>query len=160
MFSRSPPKVFKTIIRSRSLTQATATLRISPNVTQQVQCKIEGAPYYSVVVPKSVGCALAGQDLGLKIAKVDLIFYGGCHFAYGILSVRFTLLVVNHQSDKQPQSPCLTLTQEAALLIDSSGCAEMPAVLFYCGNTDGSGITLEGTDGGKLALAPKYLFNY
>ena len=160
MFSRSPPKTFKTISRSRSLTQATATLRISPNVTEQVQCRVEGAPYYSVVVSKGVGCALSGRDLGSKVAKVDLIFYGGCHFACSTWPARYFLLVPNRLSDKHPQSPRLTLFQEAALLIDRSGGTEMPAVLFHSGDNEGSGITLKGTDGGKLALNPEHWCRY
>ena len=39
---------------------------------------------YSVMVDKSVGCGLAGRDLGSQAMKIDLIFYGGCHFASGI----------------------------------------------------------------------------
>lgn len=86
MISRSPSKLVKPITKYRRFTQATATLRLSPNKAQQVQCRVEGAPYYSVVVPKSVGCGLAGRDLGSQAVKVDLIFYGGCHLAYGIPS--------------------------------------------------------------------------
>lgn len=88
MFCRSPPKALKTFIKTRSLTQTTGTLRTSPTVTQQVQFEGGGSRYYSVVVPRSVGCALAGQDPGSKVAKVDLIFYDGRHFATGIFSPR------------------------------------------------------------------------
>ena len=51
-----------------------------------MQCGVEGAPLYSVMVDKSVGCGLAGRDLGSQAMKVDLKFYGGCHFASGIPS--------------------------------------------------------------------------
>ena len=70
--------------------------------------------------------------------------------------MRYILLVPNHLSDKHPQTPRLTLTQEVALLIDRSDGTEMLAVLFYCGDNEGSGITLKGTDGGKLALNPEH----
>ncbi|KAL9123656.1 MAG: hypothetical protein Q9175_008319, partial [Cornicularia normoerica] len=143
---RSPSKLLKVIAQSRSLTQASASLRTSPGgVAQQMQCDVEGAPYYSVMISRNVGCALAGQNLGPKTAKVDLIFYGGRHLA----------------CDKLPQSPCMTLTQEVALLIDRFCGAELPAVLFHGGDSvEGSAITLKGTEGGKLATIPNTLPDY
>lgn len=36
------------------------------------------------MISRNVGCALAGQSLGPKTAKVDLLFYGGRHLARGI----------------------------------------------------------------------------
>lgn len=81
MVSRSVSRVSKTISKCRNLTHATAILRTSSDVTQQVRCRVEGASYYSIVVPKGVGFALADRDLGRKNAKMDLIFHGGRHFA-------------------------------------------------------------------------------
>lgn len=87
-----------------------------------------------MVVPRSVGCALAGQDPGSKVAKVDLIFYDGRHFA----------------TDKNPQTQRLTIAQEMALLMDRSDGVEVPAVLFYLGDNEGSAITLKGTEGEEM----------
>lgn len=84
MICRSPPKLLKTAIKHRTFAQVTATLRLSPNRAQQVQCGVEGAPFYTVMIPKSIGCDLVGRDLGRQFVKVDLIFYGGCHFAHSI----------------------------------------------------------------------------
>lgn len=89
MFSRSPSKLFKTLVQHRALTKASVSLRTSlGGVAQQVQCDVdvEGAPYHSVNVSRSVGCALAGRDLGPKTAKVDLVLHGGRHLARGIQS--------------------------------------------------------------------------
>lgn len=91
---------------------------------------------------------------------MDLIVYGGCHFACGMSPARYILLVPNRLLDKRAQSPSLTLTQEVALLIDHSGGTEIPAVLFYCGDNEGSAITLKGTEGGKLALNPEHQYRY
>lgn len=87
------------------------------------------------MISRNVGCALAGQDLGPKTAKVDLLFYGGRHLA----------------RDKLPQSPRLTLTPEVALLIDRFGGVELPAMLFHGGDSvEGSAITLKGTEGEEM----------
>ncbi|MCJ1343475.1 hypothetical protein MMC31_001669 [Peltigera leucophlebia] len=87
------------------------------------------------MIPKSVGCDLVGRDLGRQFVKVDLIFYGGCHFAH----------------DKLPQSPHLTLTHEVASLLNIRNGAEIPAALFHGGsNNNGSSITLKGTEGEEM----------
>lgn len=70
------------------------------------------------------------------------------------------MLVPNRKSDKNPQTPRLTLAQEMALLMDRSDRAEVPAVLFCLGDNEGSAITLKGTEGGKLDLTPKHLPDY
>ncbi|KAI4152128.1 MAG: hypothetical protein L6R39_001879 [Caloplaca ligustica] len=134
---RSPPRIFQPVVRYRSITVATATLRISPDVTQKIECTVEGAPDYSVVIQKHVGNALAGRDLGSKSVKKDLIFYDGCYFT----------------SDKNPQTPRLTLTEEVAQLISRFGGAEIPAVLHNCGELAGSGIALKGTEGDEFLKA-------
>ena len=97
-----------------------------------MQCGVEGAPYYSVVIPKSVDCGLTGRDLGLQA------------------------VVPNSQSDDRPKSPCLTLTHAVSSLLNIHNGAEIPAALFHDDNNDGSTITLKGTDGGRLAFDFKY----
>lgn len=109
-----------------------------------------------VVVPRSVGCALSGRDLDSKDDKVNLIFYAGCHFAYGTYPARYLLLAPHRSTDKHPQTPRLTLTQEVAFLMDRSDGMEVPAVLFYDGDMEGSAITLRGTDGGELSSGPEH----
>ena len=66
------------------------------------------------------------------------------------------MLILNRLLDKDLQSPRLTLPQDVAPLIDRFDGKEMPAVLFYYGELEGSGIALKGTEGGKLALTPEY----
>ncbi len=73
---------------------------------------------------------------------------------------RYILLVPHNLPGKHPESPRLTLTQEVALLIDRSNGTEVPAMLFHCGDNEGSGITLKGSDGGKLALNPENQHRY
>lgn len=74
--------------------------------------------------------------------------------------VLFIVLVTNRKSDKNPQTQRLTIAQEMALLMDRSDGVEVPAVLFYLGDNEGSAITLKGTEGGKLALTPEHLPDY
>lgn len=95
-------RMIKTFTRPRYFTQARcftqetpgearamASLRTSSGGVEQVEVDITGAPAYTVIVSRSVGCALAARDLGPKTAKMNLTFYGGRHFASGI---RFVLL--------------------------------------------------------------------
>ena len=42
---------------------------------QEAKCTIEGAPDYTVTIPKHVSSDLAGWDLGPLMIKTDLIFY-------------------------------------------------------------------------------------
>lgn len=51
---------------------------------QQVDCDMEGAPDYTVMIPKAVGCTLVGREMGSKIQRVNLVFYDGWHFALGM----------------------------------------------------------------------------
>ncbi|KAL8905413.1 MAG: hypothetical protein Q9207_002653 [Kuettlingeria erythrocarpa] len=140
MFARSSFRILKPIVAYRSITQSTATLRISKDVTQEVDCMVGGAPDYSVGIPKEIGCALAGRDLGYKSAKVDLIYYDGRHFATG------------GKKDKNPESPRLTLSQEVAHLLDRDHGTGIPAALFHDAELDGSGIALKGSEGGEVAF--------
>ncbi len=61
-----------------------ASLRTSLGGVEQVEIDVVGALDYTVIVSRSVGCALAARDLGPRTAKVDLTFFGGRHFASGI----------------------------------------------------------------------------
>lgn len=88
MLIRSSFRILKPTVAHRRLTQATATLRLSKDVTQEVPCLIGGAPDYAVGISKDIGCALAGRDLGYQDAKVDLIYYDGQHFATGMSDSR------------------------------------------------------------------------
>jgi hypothetical protein len=152
LFSLAALKIPKTTIKSRNLTQVAAKLRVSPTVSKEIICSVAGAPEYTVVVPKSVGCELAGRDLGSETAKVDLVFYGGCHFALGIPPLSFSFCSFpNYHPDKRPECPCLMLPREAAVLMDRDDGAEIPAVLVDFGVLEGSGIALKGTEGGKLS---------
>lgn len=54
--------------------------------------------------------------------------------------------------DKDPQAARLTLTAEVAPLISRFGGSEIPAVLYNCGELDGSGIALKGSAGGELTF--------
>ena len=92
----------KTVTHHRYFTQSTATLRLPSNKAQEVWCVASGAPDYTVVVERTVGCELAGRDLGSGSAKVDLIFYGGCHFARGIIPYdSFRLFLTASQTSVQ-----------------------------------------------------------
>lgn len=86
MLCRSSHKLLKIAKKYSTFAQTTATLRLSPDRSKQVECDVDGAPYYSVMFDKQVGCDLAGRDLGREPSKVDLIFYGGRHFAQSIAS--------------------------------------------------------------------------
>ncbi len=90
-------RMIKILSRPRHFTQARyftqgsqgearvlASLRTSLGGVEQVEIDVAGAPDYTVIVSRSVGCALAARDLGPKTANVDLTFYGGRHFASGI----------------------------------------------------------------------------
>lgn len=86
MFPRSLFRIPKPAFRlasygSRSFTLTTATLRTSSGATEQIECSVIGFPYYSLGIPKHAGYILAGQDLGNKSSKVNLVFYDGCYFA-------------------------------------------------------------------------------
>ena len=81
-------RMIKTLTRPRCFTQGSrgearvlASLRTSLGSVEQVEIDVSGAPLYTVIVSRSVGCALAARDLGPKTSKVDLTFY---HFASGI----------------------------------------------------------------------------
>ena len=63
----------------------TAMLRTSPDVSTPIICSVDGSPEYSVIFDKKIGSTLVGRDLGSSTEKVDLLFYGGRHFATGIL---------------------------------------------------------------------------
>lgn len=163
MFIRSSFRILKPIVGYRSITQTTATLRVSKDVTQQIACTVGGAPDYTVIIPKHVGNTLAGQDLGSVSAKKNLMFYDGRHFALGTIAmsregVFSPANLANYVmiQDKNPLSPRLTLTEEVAPLISRfSGGSEIPAVLYNCGELDGSGIALKGTEGGEIYLSVK-----
>ena len=69
----------------RSFTHSTATLLLPSHKPQSVWCVAGGAPDYTVVVERTIGCALAGRDLGPGSVKIDLLFHGGRHFARGMI---------------------------------------------------------------------------
>lgn len=150
MFTRSQSKISKTIARSRNLTQATVTLRISSNLMQQMRCTIEKASYYSVVISKSIDCVLVDRNLGSKIAKVNLIFPDDCYFACDTSSILCILQIANSSSDKCLQFSRLTLTQKMTILIDRFDDKNIQAALFFCNDTDELSITLKRIDDDKL----------
>ncbi len=183
MFARPSFRILKPTVAYRSITHTTATLRISKDVTpQEVDCVVGGAPDYSVGVPKEIGCALAGRDLGYRTATVDLVFYDGRHLGIGmppssLLSLEnqkqlsgpaaVCLRVLGdgvnewkckslmwwarggNEKDKDPASPRLTLKDDVAHLLDRDHGADVPAKLFHSAELDGSGIALEGSEGGE-----------
>lgn len=83
MISRYPFKLLRGVSTCGNLFQQTATLRLPSKRAQQVSCSVGGAPLYTVIVEKDVGCKLVGRELGPDPVIVDLIFYGGLHFACG-----------------------------------------------------------------------------
>ncbi|KAL8760456.1 MAG: hypothetical protein Q9184_003354 [Pyrenodesmia sp. 2 TL-2023] len=142
MFIRLSFRIFKPIVGYRSITTTIATLRISKDVTQKIECTVQGAPDYLLAIPKHVGNTLARRDLGSVSARKDLIFYDGRHFA----------------PDRDPLSPRLTLTEDVAPLISGfdgggGGSNAIPAVLYNLGELAGSGIALKGTEGEVLLVA-------
>ncbi|KAL8921033.1 MAG: hypothetical protein Q9208_005924 [Pyrenodesmia sp. 3 TL-2023] len=152
MFIRPLLRILKPIVAHRRLTQATATLRLSKDVTQEVPCLVGGAPDYSVGISKEIGCALAGRDLGYQDAKVDLIYYDGQHFATAATKPPQCSSPRREKTDRNPQSPRLTLSQEVAHLLDRDNGAKLPAALFHSAELDGSGIALKGTEGGEVTF--------
>ena len=108
------------------------------------------------MVERTVGCELAGRDLGSTSVKVDLIFHGGSHFAGGIPSRcdSFCLYVPDGQPDERPESPRLTLPREVSSLLKiiRDDDAVIQAALFHTGCCEGSAIALGGTERGALAV--------
>ncbi|KAL8649485.1 MAG: hypothetical protein Q9210_004373 [Variospora velana] len=145
---RSTFKLFSPVtIPKRHLTQTTGTLLLSPHAKPQpIVCTISGNPDYALIIPKSVGSALAGRDLGSASAKVELVYHDGRHFA--------TAGVLNHGGvvvaalDKDPATPRLTLPEgEVARMLDRDGARDVEATLFNCGELEGSGVALKGGEG-------------
>ncbi|KAL9023332.1 MAG: hypothetical protein Q9196_007268, partial [Gyalolechia fulgens] len=130
IFARPLGKLSKPAHGSRYFTLFTAALQSSPGVTEQVECSIIEAPYYTLTIPKHAGYVLAGRDLGTTSVKAPLFFYDSCYFA------------------TSPHSPRLTLSEEVAPLIAKFGESPIPATLYNCGELKGSGIALKGTEGG------------
>ncbi|KAI4265586.1 MAG: hypothetical protein L6R35_007085 [Caloplaca aegaea] len=116
---------------SRSFTLTTATLRTSSGATEQIECSVIGFPFYSLGIPKHAGYILAGQDLGNKSRKVNLVFYDGCYFA----------------TSPDSKSARLTLADHIAPLLSSFGGSKIPAILYNFGELKGSGIALKDTEG-------------
>jgi len=67
----------------KCMSQATATLQMSPQSSEEVWCRVDGAPSYFVAISKAVGNRLLGQDAGSKCLKKKMTFYDGRHFARG-----------------------------------------------------------------------------
>ncbi|KAL8932804.1 MAG: hypothetical protein Q9211_006119 [Gyalolechia sp. 1 TL-2023] len=81
IFARPLLKLSKPAHGSRYFTLFTAALQSSPGVTEQVECSIIDAPYYTLTIPKNAGYVLAGRDLGMTSVKAPLFFYDSCYFA-------------------------------------------------------------------------------
>ena len=129
-------------------------------------CGVVGVQDYSVMISKDVGCKLAGRELGSNRVKVDLHILWRLPRRLWYCLLGIVQLVPNTRSDNRPKSPCLTLSHEASSLLEVSSLlkfgngAEIPAALFHGGVNDGSAITLNGIEGGRLAFDFPYLSDY
>lgn len=73
------------------------------------------------MISKDVGCKLAGRNLGSDPVRVDLMLYGGCRFACGIVF-------------QKPFRWLLTLGQNVPLLNVESRSLSAPICRQQCGN--------------------------
>ena len=86
MFARRAFRIIKPFFAPRFY-WSQATLTLPPNKTLKIKCSVEKELDGSVSIDREAGCQLAGSELGDECTRIDLIFYGGRHFARGMFFI-------------------------------------------------------------------------